>query len=57
MAEAGSVSSSVATAPPACAAASSTVTSRPASASVIAAASPFGPDPMTTAGPLIRRAA
>ena len=45
----GSVSSSVATAPPGRSAASSTVTAWPARASVIAAASPLGPDPITTA--------
>ena len=39
----GSVSSSVRTAPPGASAASSTSTERPASASRIAAASPFGP--------------
>ena len=45
----GSVSSSVRTAPPGVSAASSTSTWRPASASRIAAARPFGPAPMTTA--------
>ena len=45
----GSVSSSVRTAPPGASAASSTRTERPASARRIAAASPFGPAPMTSA--------
>ena len=45
----GSVSSSVATAPPARSAASSTRTSFPDCASVIAAASPLGPDPTMSA--------
>ena len=48
------MSSSVATAPPARPAASSTVTSTPARARVIAAASPFGPLPITIA-PVIGR--
>src|SRR3954447_9427482 len=45
----GSVSASVRTAPPGVSAASSTVTGRPARASRMAAASPFGPAPITTA--------
>ena len=45
----GSVSSAERTPPPAVASASNTVTCRPACASTIAAASPFGPDPMTMA--------
>ena len=45
----GSVSSAVCSAPPSAGAASTTSTERPARASVIAATSPLGPDPMTTA--------
>src|SRR3954471_3866637 len=45
----GSVSGSVRTAPPAVAGASSTVTGRPGGRSRMAAASPFGPAPITTA--------
>ena len=45
----GRVSSSVRTAPPGSSAASSTVTARPARARAMAAASPFGPLPITTA--------
>src|SRR5687767_10118441 len=45
----GSVSSAERTPPPIVSAASCTSTSRPARASVIAAASPFGPEPTTTA--------
>src|SRR5919106_1783254 len=45
----GSVSSAERTPPPIVSSASCTSTSRPARASVIAAASPFGPEPMTTA--------
>src|SRR6266508_1646534 len=45
----GSVSSAVRQPPPIESAASCPVTSRPASASLIAPASPFGPDPTTTA--------
>ena len=45
----GSVSSSERMPPPTVAAASWTVTSQPARAIVIAAASPFGPEPITTA--------
>ena len=45
----GSVSSSERTPPPIVSAASRTSTERPARASSIAAASPFGPDPTTTA--------
>src|SRR3954452_20028590 len=45
----GKVSGSVRTAPPGVSAASSTVTGRPARASRMAAASPFGPAPITTA--------
>src|SRR3954471_11170098 len=48
----GSVSGSVRTAPPGVSAASSTVTDRPARASRMAAASPFGPAPITTAAAL-----
>lgn len=44
----GSVSGSVRTAPPGRSAASSTITGLPASASRIAATSPFGPAPITT---------
>src|SRR4051794_28918328 len=47
----GSVSGSVRTAPPGVSAASRTVTGRPSRASRMAAASPFGPAPITTAGP------
>src|SRR3954454_22748827 len=45
----GKVSGSVRTAPPGVSAASSTVTGRPARASRMAAASPFGPAPITSA--------
>src|SRR5438876_5433569 len=45
----GSVSSALLVPPPMVSAASCTSTSRPACASVTAAASPFGPEPMTTA--------
>ena len=45
----GSVSSAERIPPPATVSASNTVTCRPACASTIAAASPFGPDPITMA--------
>src|SRR5262249_39379384 len=45
----GSVSSAERRPPPSCGSASCTSTSNPARASVIAAASPFGPEPITTA--------
>ena len=51
-----SVSSAERTPPPTADSASRTTTWRPARASVIAAASPFGPDPTTTASWLTRAA-
>ena len=53
----GSVSSAERDPPPGSSAASRTVTRRPARASVIAAASPFGPEPTTTASTASRASA